>query len=169
MIQNVNDLRKESEPRIRFMIQNVNDLRKDRWKPRRETETVKRKEDIKREFDREQAAKQGPKGRGFHDNRKHGRDSMRGPRSRNMIRQVSSGASSAWGKANKPSRNGSQDIRKAGYLSKQSPASSLGSSRKQPERRGMASSSPSSNSKNDRKKLQEKFPKTHGKTFVDKE
>jgi len=108
---------KNAQLRIQFMVMEIKELRDNKWIPRRETETVKLKKDIQKEFEREQMEKQrGPK-------RKHG--DFRGRRD-NTIRSSNSGGN-AWGRARQPSsapisskkKSNSQDIR--GFSSARSP------------------------------------------------
>jgi len=118
---------KNAQLRIQFMVLEIKELRDNKWIPRREVETVKLKEDVRKEYERELMEKQrGPK-RGKHGVKvaaKRPAD-FRGRRD-NTIRSSNSGGN-AWGRARQPSsapvsskkKSNSQDIR--GYSNIRSP------------------------------------------------
>lgn len=123
---------KNAQNRIHFMVLEIKELRENRWVPRRETETVKLKEEVRKEFEREQMEK----ARGQHKGKRgvkptarkpnDFRDNRGGRRNDNTIRGSTSGGN-AWGRNRTPSsapkmkKSNSQDIRGNSYSSVRSP------------------------------------------------
>merc|ERR1719354_959715 len=123
---------KNAQNRIHFMVLEIKELRENRWVPRRETETVKLKEEVRKEFEREQMEK----ARGPHKGKRGVKPTARKPndfrdnrgRRDNTIRGSTNSGGNAWGRNRTPSsapgkmkKSGSQDIRGSSYSSVRSP------------------------------------------------
>jgi len=133
---------KNAQNRIHFMVLEIKELRDNRWVPRREIETVKLKEEVRKEYEREQMekARAGHKGKrgvkptarkpnDFRDNRGRRDNNIRGStNSGGNIRGSTNSGGNAWGRNRTPSsapgktkKSGSQDVRGNSYSSVKSP------------------------------------------------
>jgi len=122
---------KNAQNRIHFMVLEIKELRDNRWVPRREIETVKLKEEVRKEFEREQMEK----ARGPHKGKRGVKPTARKPndfrdnrgRRDNTIRGSTNSGGNAWARNRTPSsapkmkKSGSQDIRGNSYSSVRSP------------------------------------------------
>eukprot|EP00494_Astrolonche_serrata_P023834 UN24092 len=102
--------RPKVEPRIKFMIMDIIELRYNDWIPRRETDTVKKKEEIMKQFAQEQQERARPK-RNQRDSRGDNRNNYSVHRNnmRTAVKGGRTGTTNAWGRSKGGS--GSQDVR----------------------------------------------------------